>query len=140
MNRFVAIDIGQLRIGMYVHLEMGWLSHPFPVNSFKITTQEQLQTLQALKLSHIQYDPRRSDASLPQADDEVLEPRPLIFRHFHKEARTRPLGDRAPQQQRGLQRSAGIVLGAAEIEQGRRLQRAVAAGARRVERRTQTRE
>ena len=71
MNRFVAIDIGQLRIGMYVHLEMGWLSHPFPVNSFKITTQEQLQTLQALKLSHIQYDPRRSDVSLPPVDGEA---------------------------------------------------------------------
>lgn len=52
---------------MYVHLEMGWLSHPFPVNSFKITTIEQLQALQALQLAQIQYDPARSDPE-PQPD------------------------------------------------------------------------
>ena len=69
MNRFVAIDIGQLRIGMYVHLEMGWLSHPFPVNSFKITTSEQLQILQTLQQAQIQYDPTRSDPE-PQADQK----------------------------------------------------------------------
>lgn len=52
---------------MYVHLEMGWLSHPFPVNRFKITTIEQLQALQALQLAQIQYDPARSDPE-PQPD------------------------------------------------------------------------
>ena len=70
VNRFVAIDTGQLRIGMYVHLEMGWLSHPFPVNSFKITSQEQLQTLQSLPVSQIRFDPARSDP-LPEVGAEV---------------------------------------------------------------------
>ncbi|MBV8249592.1 MAG: DUF3391 domain-containing protein [Comamonas sp.] len=46
---------------MYVYLDTGWLRHPFPVNSFKITTAEQLQTLQSLSLQSIQYDPSRSD-------------------------------------------------------------------------------
>lgn len=71
VNRFVAIDIGQLRIGMYVHLGVGWLRHPFPVNSFKITTQEQLKTLQSLHLGHIEFDPARSDPEVteePAAD------------------------------------------------------------------------
>ncbi|MDR0212610.1 MAG: DUF3391 domain-containing protein [Comamonas sp.] len=66
MNRFVAIDIGQLRLGMYVHLGVGWLRHPFPVNSFKITTEEQLKTLQSLKLSQIQFDPARSDPEVTE--------------------------------------------------------------------------
>lgn len=46
---------------MYVYLDTGWLRHPFPVNSFKITTAEQLQTLQSLSLKSVQYDPSRSD-------------------------------------------------------------------------------
>lgn len=66
VNRFVAIDIGQLRLGMYVHLGVGWLRHPFPVNSFKITTEEQLKTLQSLKLSQIQFDPARSDPEVTE--------------------------------------------------------------------------
>lgn len=61
VNRFVAIDIGQLRIGMYVHLETGWLRHPFPVSSFKIVNDEQLQTLRTLKLKAVQVDLSRSD-------------------------------------------------------------------------------
>lgn len=61
MNRFVAIDIGQLRIGMYVQLETGWLRHPFPVNSFKIVNVEQLKAVAALKLKTVQVDLSRSD-------------------------------------------------------------------------------
>jgi hypothetical protein len=61
VNRFVVIDIGQLRIGMYVHLETGWLRHPFPVSSFKIVNDEQLQTLRTLKLKVVQVDLSRSD-------------------------------------------------------------------------------
>lgn len=63
MNRFVAIDIGQLRIGMHVHLETGWLRHPFPVNSFKVVTQEQLNAIQTLGLSAVQVDLSKSDAT-----------------------------------------------------------------------------
>lgn len=61
MNRFVAIDVGQLRIGMYVQLETGWLRHPFPVNSFKIVNAEQLKAVAALKLKTVQVDLSRSD-------------------------------------------------------------------------------
>lgn len=66
MNRFVAIDIGQLRIGMYVQLETGWLRHPFPVNSFKIVNAEQLKAFAGLKLKAVQVDLSRSD--LPEVE------------------------------------------------------------------------
>ena len=72
VNRFVAIDIGQLRIGMYVHLETGWLRHPFPVSSFKIANDEQLQTLRTLKLKAVQVDLSRSD--LEEAVRPAVEP------------------------------------------------------------------
>ncbi|QXZ11295.1 DUF3391 domain-containing protein [Comamonas sp. Y33R10-2] len=54
---------------MYVHLETGWLHHPFPVNSFKITNAEQLKTFAALKLKTVQVDLTRSDTQ-----DLVSEP------------------------------------------------------------------
>lgn len=79
VNRFVAIDIGQLRIGMYVHLETGWLRHPFPVSSFKIVNDEQLQTLRTLKLKAVQVDLSRSDleaAAAPPAEDPQPAPAP----------------------------------------------------------------
>lgn len=58
---------------MYIYLDTGWLRHPFPVNSFKITTIEQLQTLQKLNLKSIQYDPARSDLE-SDADDAAGMP------------------------------------------------------------------
>src|SRR5262245_35199620 len=30
------IEASALRIGMFVHLNVGWMSHPFPLSSFKI--------------------------------------------------------------------------------------------------------
>ena len=32
------IDVQALRVGMFVHLDVGWMSHPFPLSSFRITT------------------------------------------------------------------------------------------------------
>lgn len=49
---------------MYIQLEVGWLRHPFPVNSFRIATDGQLRTLQGLGLDAIRYFPDRSEAVL----------------------------------------------------------------------------
>ena len=53
----------QLRIGVFVCLELNWLDHNFARNSFKIKSAEQLAELQQLGLSRIQVDPSRSDAA-----------------------------------------------------------------------------
>jgi len=63
------IDIQRLRKGMFVQLELGWMDHPFPMGSFKISSDEQIQTLHSLGLSQIRYVPSRSDV---QVDDDVL--------------------------------------------------------------------
>lgn len=60
----------QLRLGLYVRLELDWLSHPFTFNQFKITKQEQIDTLRSLGLERIRIDVKRSDVQpLPAPTD-----------------------------------------------------------------------
>lgn len=55
------IDTARLRIGHYVFIDLGWISHPFPLNSFKIQSLEQLDAIRALGIDRIRYCPHRSD-------------------------------------------------------------------------------
>jgi putative nucleotidyltransferase with HDIG domain len=61
------ITADALRIGMFVHLNVGWMSHPFPLSSFKLTSAEQIETIRALGLSRLTWSPERSD---PEASAE----------------------------------------------------------------------
>lgn len=56
----ILIDVGQLQMGMFVQLEVGWMNHPFPVNSFKITSAQQIRVLQGLGSKTIRYLPGKS--------------------------------------------------------------------------------
>ncbi|HNJ84765.1 MAG TPA: DUF3391 domain-containing protein, partial [Piscinibacter sp.] len=44
------IDVAALRVGMFVQLDLGWLSHPFPLSSFRISSEDQIATIRALGL------------------------------------------------------------------------------------------
>ncbi len=55
------IAVEKLRIGMYVHLEGGWLSHPFPRSAFLIGSDEQLATLRGLGLKQVRWSPDKSE-------------------------------------------------------------------------------
>ncbi len=57
----VPIQADALRVGMFVHLNVGWMSHPFPLSSFKIASAEQLETIRGLGLKKITWSPDRSD-------------------------------------------------------------------------------
>jgi putative nucleotidyltransferase with HDIG domain len=46
---------------MHIHLDGGWLSHPFALSSFKITSDEQLVTLRSLGISTLRWSPGLSD-------------------------------------------------------------------------------
>ena len=62
---------GELRIGLFVDLQLGWMSHPFPKGSFKISSLRQIETLRSLGLQRIRYVPARSDPAPPaQPPDE----------------------------------------------------------------------
>ncbi len=58
------IAIEALRIGMYVELDVGWLSHPFPTSSFKITSDSQLDTIRGLGLPQVRWVPFKSDMTV----------------------------------------------------------------------------
>ena len=64
MNSSILIDISQLRVGMYIQLDVGWLHHPFPVSSFRVASMEQIAVLRELGLTEVRYLPKKSDAEL----------------------------------------------------------------------------
>lgn len=55
------IDIDDVRIGMYVYVDLGWIRHPFPLNSFKISAPDQIDTLIKLGIKRIRWSPEKSD-------------------------------------------------------------------------------
>lgn len=57
--QFVAID--DLRLGMFVYLDLGWMKHPFSFNSFKIVSPDQIATLRNLGINRLRWSPEKSD-------------------------------------------------------------------------------
>lgn len=51
----------QLRLGLYVFIDLPWFRHPFTLNSFKISSALQLEQLKALGEKRFRFDPDRSD-------------------------------------------------------------------------------
>ncbi|MBC3809823.1 HD-GYP domain-containing protein [Undibacterium aquatile] len=63
------IELSELRIGMYVYLDVGWMDHPFPISNFKISTQEQIDTIRSLGIERIRYAPDKSSAADAATDN-----------------------------------------------------------------------
>ena len=59
------VDVDALRVGMFVHLDMGWLRHPFPLSSFCISSAEQISTLRGLALKKLRWSPQASELKEP---------------------------------------------------------------------------
>ena len=64
------VSIEQLRVGLYVFIDLPWFQHPFTLNSFRIGSEEQIQTLRTLGESRFRYDPARSEA-LPESPEDI---------------------------------------------------------------------
>lgn len=58
------VDVHQLKVGMYVHLDVGWMAHPFAMSSFRIASDDQIATIRGLGLQQVRWDPSRSDPGL----------------------------------------------------------------------------
>ncbi len=67
MKESLTIDPRDLRIGMHVHLELGWMAHPFPLSSFRIASASQIETLRGLGLREVRILLPRCDAEVVQA-------------------------------------------------------------------------
>jgi putative nucleotidyltransferase with HDIG domain len=57
------VDVRALRIGMFLELELDWLSHPFPSGRFKIASQQQIDTIVKIGLTRVRVNPSKSDAA-----------------------------------------------------------------------------
>lgn len=65
-NQSHFIDVTQLQVGMYVHLDLGWMDHPFKLGNFKVKDETQITMIKKTGLKKLRYDPKRSDcAPLP---------------------------------------------------------------------------
>ena len=56
------IDVAALRVGMFVQLDLGWLSHPFPLSNFRISSEDQIATIRALGLKRVRWSSEQSDS------------------------------------------------------------------------------
>lgn len=65
------IDVSQLTVGMFIHLDLGWMSHPFPLSSFKIASTDQLLILRRLGLRQVRWSPAKSDLALQSRPAEL---------------------------------------------------------------------
>jgi len=60
-DEFDYVAPADLRLGLFVDLDLGWLSHPFASRRFKISSQHQIDELRALGLQRLRYVPAKSD-------------------------------------------------------------------------------
>jgi HD-GYP domain-containing protein (c-di-GMP phosphodiesterase class II) len=61
-RKLTTIDTAELRVGMFVHLDLGWMSHPFALSSFRIADAGQIATIRSLGLARVRWSPEKSDA------------------------------------------------------------------------------
>ncbi|MEY4415288.1 MAG: hypothetical protein RIQ53_2581 [Pseudomonadota bacterium] len=54
------INIDELQVGMFVHLDLGWWAHPFARSSFQIQSADQIETIRGLGLARVRWSPERS--------------------------------------------------------------------------------
>ena len=75
------IAVEELRVGMYIHLDGGWLSHPFPLSAFRLSSMDDIATLRGLGLRQVRWVPAKSDIAVAglaylatDADSEIDKP------------------------------------------------------------------
>ena len=66
------IDVQALRVGMFVHLEGGWMSHPFPLSNFRIASPAQIATIRSLGLMRVRWSPEQSDPAALVAEPAAI--------------------------------------------------------------------
>lgn len=81
----VLINVDALRVGMFIQLEVGWIHHPFPMSSFRISSPEQIHVLQELGVKSVRYIPAKSS---PSHQDIPLSSRPEAPDHGQRVAPT----------------------------------------------------
>jgi HD-GYP domain-containing protein (c-di-GMP phosphodiesterase class II) len=71
------IGVDELRVGMFIHLDLGWMAHPFPVGSFRIANAQQIEKIRGLGLKQLRWSPEKSELAAPSpahADEAAPAP------------------------------------------------------------------
>jgi HD-GYP domain-containing protein (c-di-GMP phosphodiesterase class II) len=73
MKHTVSVD--RLQPGVFISLgELRWLDHPFLLNRFLLSSQEQIKVLRSLGLTTVEWDPERSTVRpLPETTTPAVE-------------------------------------------------------------------
>ncbi|WP_425256529.1 HD-GYP domain-containing protein [Rubrivivax sp. RP6-9] len=80
MSQTIAVQ--DLRVGMYVHLDLGWMAHPFPLSSFRIVSADQIATIRGLGLKQLRWVPEKSElADEPSAPGSTPAAVPAAAEH-----------------------------------------------------------
>lgn len=69
------VPVSDLRVGMFVHLDLGWMKHPFALSSFRIVSPDQIDTIRQLGLQQVRWEPGKSELPTDAADGAVATPR-----------------------------------------------------------------
>lgn len=59
------IDVDQLQVGMFIHLDLGWMRHPFPLSNFRLSSPDQIAVLRKLGLRQVRWSPALSQLASP---------------------------------------------------------------------------
>ncbi|WP_296446213.1 HD-GYP domain-containing protein [Rhodoferax sp. UBA5149] len=59
------LSMDQLRVGLYVHLDLKWFEHPFAFGDFKIKSEEQIRIIRSLGLKTVRFSPDLSEGTPP---------------------------------------------------------------------------
>ena len=103
-ERFYYIHPDQLRVGLYIHLDLNWTAHPFTFSNFKIKDEEQIRKIRELNLKQLRYDPLRSDG-------EPILPATIQANWTHEEAKSSsPTPQTPPQRSNRLKQLNDVIL------------------------------
>lgn len=61
MDDTSSVSMAELRVGLYIFLDLAWFKHPFAFSHFKIKSDEQIQMIRELGLERVRYNPALSD-------------------------------------------------------------------------------
>ena len=133
---FQTVDVACLKPGMYIELDLGWMAHPFPTGSFKISSDKQIDIIRGLGLKQIRYIPGKSDelkdtsAALPLPDDKSIAAQARALEQALEQqlrlARLRNELQAARQRQLAVQARLAPLMAAAGVDELEALARAIA--------------
>lgn len=77
------IDVADLRVGHYIYLDVGWMGHPFALNNFRISSDDQIATIRSLGLERLRYSAEQSHVDEEPAAPSTGSPGPARTESAH---------------------------------------------------------